>query len=118
MLCCHRMHSVWFRKAVRTTVWALLAWAAVDLGVPSVCALDRENRPAALSAHVVTVPLGDDASPNQPGHIDDCFCCSHCVNVSPLTAVLAPFVGGTLVALLPISSPHSAGYPSYHPPRA
>ncbi len=118
MLCCQRMHSTWFRKAVRTTVWALLAWAAVDLGVPSLCALDREHQRSAESVQIECVPSDEGGSTDRPGHIDDCFCCSHCVNAQTLAALPMPVLSDALLPVLPSNSPRSAGYPPYHPPRA
>ena len=114
-----RMRSTSFRKASRVVAWLFLAWVTVDLGFPSVCALDQEGRLIPLSVQsAVGAATSGDTVPAPPAHIDDCFCCSHCVNV---TAIAGPPVIEWIdlhVTLPADRVPYPRGYPSYHPPRA
>lgn len=98
--------------------WLFLAWVTVDLGFPSVCALDQDQLIPASFTSSVDVPAPADTAPASPAHIDDCFCCSHCVNV---TAIAGPLVINRIdlrVTPATVRLPHARGYPSYHPPRA
>lgn len=116
------MRSVQFRKASRAITWLFLAWVGLDLGYPSLCALDQESQLPSVSAP--TLAGGIDASspvdrtPTRTMHIDDCFCCSHCVEAGVVSApALLPRVD--LRAPLPAGRlPFSTGHPPYHPPRA
>jgi hypothetical protein len=94
----------------------ILMWTAVDLVHPSACALDAS--PAGVAAmqasDAVRVPLG--AVPS--GHVDDCFCCSHCVHP---TATAAAATSRALV--VPRADRYRDRLPSadraavYHPPQ-
>lgn len=109
-----------FRKLIRATAWLFLAWTALDLGVPSLCALDqeRESPPIYSSSERIAAPsTPNESTPDAPVHVDDCFCCSHCVNVTALHALATLAFVGTDLALPSDSVPVAAGYPPYHPPR-
>ena len=109
-----------FRNLVRATAWLFLAWTAVDLGVPSLCALDHEpERPRIYSSSaLMDARSSNETSPDAPVHVDDCFCCSHCVNVTPMHCPEILTIARTDTALPSDSAPVAAGYPPYHPPRA
>ncbi len=118
MLYCQSMHSARFGAAVRAVAWVLLAWVALDLGVPSLCALDREGQSTPLSSTAIYTPAGDNGMPDQSVHIDDCFCCSHCVNVASVSDIATPLLVDNR-SLPPLTrSLFLAAYPPYHPPRA
>ena len=109
-----------FGTFVRATAWLFLAWTAVDLTVPSLCALDREQDPALIyssDARVDVAPTPHSTTP-APVHVDDCFCCSHCVNMTAIHALASLSLGRTDTPLPADRMPLAAGYPPYHPPRA
>lgn len=98
----------------------LLLWTAADLSNASLCALDNEGQPMQLSDEHASLGSSDaqvpDSTPER--HIDDCFCCSHCVEHQ----VFAP---GALVmpvkmqrTPLVLAAPRLFGSPLYHPPLA
>ena len=114
------MKPVSFRKVAQVTAWLLLVLTAVDLRLPAFCALDQRRPPASdvSAARFDESHSPDNSTPPSPVHIDDCFCCSHCVNVT----AIPPLEILTTVRLdLPLPAdmvPVAAGYPPYHPPRA
>lgn len=97
----------------------LLLWTAADLTNASICALDSDEfggSPSGESTDAMNA-LPTNPRPAQPTpHIDDCFCCSHCVEV----AVLVPAIVGESIARreppLDAAAPDSFGFPLYHPP--
>ena len=108
-----------FRIVVRATAWLFLAWTAVDLGFPSLCALDQEHEPPRVfSSPLMDAPSTNETTHDAPVHIDDCFCCSHCVNVTAMQSPATLTIARTDAALPIDSVPVAAGYPPYHPPRA
>lgn len=92
------------------------------MAAPGLCALERENEVRAV-AHNAERSLEAQSS-NQsvpsssslPQHIDDCFCCSHCVDVSrPVVVIeLAGDIGG--VAAPALRQVDNVPPPPYHPP--
>lgn len=109
-----------FRKLIRATAWLFLAWTAVDLGVPSLCALDQESQPPRVysSSPRMDAPSTNETIPDAPVHVDDCFCCSHCVNVSPILSLDALALVRSDPNQLADGVRIPAAYPPYHPPRA
>ena len=104
-------------RIARTFAVALLLWTAVDLGNPTLCALDTpvDARAAGAAMHAADLarPVGV-----PPIHVDDCFCCSLHVRPSakaiPTTAgVGAPRHVRANAEGLP-SAEHAA---IYHPPQ-
>ena len=65
--------SVVFRRVAWTASVILLVWTAADLSNYRICALDQEGFPGSPAEHEPLWPAGDGV------HVDDCFCCSHCV---------------------------------------
>jgi hypothetical protein len=113
----------WWRRnrLVQAVVMLLLLWTAADLSNASLCALDNEGTEA-VSLSAITVRSGTsdapvpDKTPQQ--HIDDCFCCSHCVDVkafTPATVVMPVELQRTPLVL---AAPRLFGAPLYHPPLA
>ena len=110
-----------FRKLIRATAWLFLAWTAVDLGVPSLCALDQERESSPIyssSGRIDGTSTSNDGAPDAPVHVDDCFCCSHCVNVTAIHTPAILTIARTDADLPADGVPVPAGYPPYHPPRA
>lgn len=111
---CLRVHPL-----VRSIVFMLLAWTAMDLTFTRVCSLDRAD----------TLPVGgsvqlyvDADSSSSPGshvpQVEDCFCCSHCVSIQQVQPVAAMSAVSSMlyepVAFLALSQSR----PAYHPPQA
>ena len=111
---------VWvrLRTTARTVAWVLLAWVAVDLGVPNLCALEREQGFAISGSSTAVAPDDGGGIPIAPPHVDDCFCCSHCVDVTQVSGATAPPLADTRVVLPPAAIPFPFGLSLYHPPRA
>ncbi|MEX1129831.1 MAG: hypothetical protein WEB50_14775 [Vicinamibacterales bacterium] len=99
----------------------LLLWTAADLSNASLCALDTEGEYAVSFSARATLSGGSDApAPDQTPqrHIDDCFCCSHCVDVqafAPATLVMPVALQRTP---LDLAAPRLFGSPLYRPPLA
>ena len=103
----------------RAAAWFLLALVALDLGNPSLCALDQEMPSIPVSA-VAVLDAGstDGNAPTRPVHVDDCFCCSHCVDVAPVQDPARLAWAGVGIPLPHDAAPLPTAYPPYHPPRA
>lgn len=107
------------RRLVRTIVIALLLWTAADLSNASLCALENEGTGAfQVSTGTTLLDSSDGQVPAQVPHVDDCFCCSHCVEVQPASpAALSIPVEMRRAAVL-LAAPRVFGSPLYHPPLA
>ncbi len=75
------MHGSRIRQAAQLTAFVLLGLVAIDLGAPSLCALDQAAVSEFGETSTATAPEDFDTAP-PPVHLDDCFCCSHCVHPS------------------------------------
>jgi len=103
---------------VRGVVIALLLWTAVDLTNAGLCALDNETATAVI-AEVPMLRHADDApasSPADVGHVDDCFCCSHCVRAGSLAMLSAPLTVVNALDASRAAKPQSTADSLYHPP--
>lgn len=115
------MRSWRHSRVVHAVVMLLLLWTAADLGNASLCALDNEGKDSfPMGAATTSTPNSADHVPPQTPqrHIDDCFCCSHCVDVqvlSPSTVVTPAVLQATPLVL---AAPRIFGSPLYHPPLA
>lgn len=120
---------------LRWCATVLLVWTAVDMMAPGLCALEREHDDVAVAAVGAeagafdaaggvrarvapdeTLPPAGDSTPAP--HVDDCFCCSHCVDVWRLDAVAAP---ADLVRRFVVREQRvvdNVPPPPYHPPLA
>ena len=106
------------RFLFRVSAIVLLTWAAVDMTNPGLCALDNER---ATCAPVSRTMLRSDWSAHPGGeaarpHIDDCFCCSHCLEPGQ---IVAPGEVTALADRLPATAsrlPFRDGTGLYHPP--
>lgn len=104
-------------RIVRAFAVALLLWTAVDLGNPTLCALDTPvNARAAGTVVHATDPGRPVGVP--PLHVDDCFCCSLHVRPSakatPITAGIPVLRHVRVIAVGLPSGEHAA---IYHPPQ-
>ena len=94
----------------------ILMWTAVDLANASACSLDNEALPGTAHSFLIgAAALGADGSVT-PVHIDDCFCCSHCVKVQ---AIVIPDAVPRATASYqppPQRSPLVFASVFYHPP--
>lgn len=90
----------------------LLLLTTADLTGSISCALDGESAPL-LAAVGLTQP----AAPLQHSeHVDDCFCCSHCVDVQAVLPPLKPLELSSAPVPPPHHFPRHFGSPLYHPP--
>lgn len=96
----------------------LLAWTAVDLTATRLCAAD-----AVAMATTSPEARPDDGhgpasgAPARQSHIDDCFCCSHCVSVAMPEPLLAVTADTPRHVTSRVRIPFDDGHPLYHPPQ-
>ena len=114
----------WWRNSrlARVVAAVILLWTAADLTNASLCALDSDELGSAYVAGLSpTIGSSDttDGTPLQSGrHVDDCFCCSHCVDVQ---ALVPGVVAEPIARREPprdVAVPDGFGFPLYHPPLA
>jgi hypothetical protein len=106
------------RTTVNIVVVLLLSWTVADLCLPALCA--AESTELFDSGDVSKMPTlqPDRTTPvRAPAQSDDCFCCSHAVDIRALSFSANPSgevsVGSQYVSGIP-SAPPSA---LYHPPQ-
>ena len=90
----------------------------MDLTSPSLCALDNEGASQAIASDETGIHAsGAPASrlPVLPPHIDDCFCCSHCVEYRRRCRAQTSVVDLEHQSLVP-SPPRGVNVPLYRPP--
>ena len=121
---CYTRHMRWWRHCTlaQAIAIALLLWTALDLSNERLCALEDEARQSILititATKTVAAGSSDSTAAHTPQHVDDCFCCSHCVEVSSaMPAPVALTINQDPVPLVP-SLPHTFGTSLYHPPLA
>ena len=107
-----------FAATVRLTAILLLAWTAVDLTATQLCPADGQARPFAVSerSSKMLAPSRP-TTPVAPAHVDDCFCCSHCVNVGVLVPVSATAATTGCDPVPDVRIPFNDGHPLYRPPQ-
>lgn len=95
----------------------LLSLVAVDLASPALCALDQPT-PVLTTAAAADRATEDSEAPRPAAHVDDCFCCSHCVQPG---SVLEP-LGLTLLRDRLSTSVTDGDFSTvgapFHPPRS
>lgn len=103
----------------------LLLWTAADLTNSSLCALDAEDTHPAASADTATASLQSDREAPAPlpvhsdaPHVDDCFCCSHCVEVSSLTVATTSMPAAPNAVFVLLAAPRLVDARLYRPPLA
>ena len=98
----------------------LLLWTAADLSNASLCALDNEGQPMQLSDEHASLGSSDaqvpDSTPER--HIDDCFCCSHCVDLQAFAPAILVMPVELQRTPLVLAAARLFGSPLYHPPLA
>ncbi len=115
----------WWRhsRLAHLVVMLLLLWTAVDLSHAGLCALESEGG-APIGAGPVSVAgtIFDGRTPQTPqsesAHVDDCFCCSHCVGVTAVLPPVGPMLVNSPQTTLVLSTPRIFGSPLDHPPQA
>lgn len=99
----------------------LLLWTAADLSNASLCALDNEGEDVVSFSAQATLSDGSDApAPGQTPqrHIDDCFCCSHCVDLQAFAPAILVMPVELQRTPLVLAAARLFGSPLYHPPLA
>lgn len=104
------MRSIRLRKVLRAVAISLLVLAGLDLTTPGLCALDQEGSGQAMN-QVATLAGAPQV------HIDDCFCCSHCVEIACTVPSVAPGTAVTSPQLPVGQEPFPTAFPPFHPPR-
>ena len=113
----------WWRHSVlsRTVALTILLWTAADLSNASLCALDNEDAVPFGSSVGLVLMLNDartpQVPPSAPAHVDDCFCCSRCVEVTAVVVPDAPSVETQSQIPFVAYAPRIFGCPLYHPPQ-
>ncbi len=106
------MHSRTFRRLARLFAVILLAWTAADLCDYQLCAHHREPLGAWSETRLRAAPTDSQA----PADGDDCFCCSHFVDVRTPFRIALGYEVAWFVGDQPVGEPHVAAIPLYHPP--
>jgi len=116
------MGMCWWRhsRLAQTVALVLLLWTAADLSNASLCALDNERTAPLAGSTGATLQDGSTRQiPARPfQHIDDCFCCSHCVDVQAFSPVAVSMPLDTPHPVSVLAAPRIFGSPLYHPPLA
>lgn len=115
-----RFSSPTFRRLARVVAVMLLAWTAVDLTATRLCAADAVAMATASGSPEARPDGGDGPASGRPArqsHIDDCFCCSHCVNVAVPEPLLAVTAAPPRDVASRVRIPFDDGHPLYHPPQ-
>ncbi len=101
------------RRVGRTVVLVLLSWTALDVLNPALCGLDE------LPFVAAEVALASDGAPPvvPPASAEDCFCCSHHVNFTPVIQVTAFLSSDREARADLVQNPRWTSFPLYHPPR-
>ena len=108
---------------VRAVVVVLLAWTAIDMTNAWLCQLDNEGSVAVLFGDEASSISGAGSLPASPAappsaaHVDDCFCCSHCVRPGLRAPIPAPLAIVRVTAPLAVQAIQSASDPLDHPPQ-
>ena len=106
------------RPLYQVCALVFLLWTAVDLTNAGLCALDNDPL-GPLTSHV-TVRAADGAGlPDAPTpHIDDCFCCSRCVEPTPMAAPADVDAVARRERLIADALPLPDRASIYHPPQS
>lgn len=101
------------RRAGQSVVFVLLAWTALDVFNPALCGLDE--------LPFVAAGVALDADTTTPvesrGSEEDCFCCSHNVNVCAIVQVSVSLPTKAQVPAHRVQNAFWTTSPLYHPPR-
>jgi hypothetical protein len=114
------------RRIGRTFAILLLAWTAADLCDYGLCEHSREPLGAAIPASGSDAARVKNRTTNVPGNgacpvpcgPDDCFCCSHFVDVQMPFHIALTYTTVWEVADTIAARPHFTAFPLYHPPLA
>ena len=110
----------WRKSRLASVIVAvLLLWTAADLTNPGLCALDNEHDTVSASLGTVAsaspeLPMGNPTGPRP--HVDDCFCCSHCVDLQLFAPVFAATMIESDSTPLVLPATYNFGASLYHPP--
>jgi hypothetical protein len=100
----------------RLAALVLLLWTAVDLADINACALDNLGIGRSGSAAGVIAPT-DAMAATPAAHVDDCFCCSACVEPRPISAPLETPGIAVLYEHTSTSFVSLLGNSLFHPPQ-
>jgi hypothetical protein len=105
-------------RLVRAVATVILLWTAADLTNVSLCAHDSDELGSSVAVGLTATLRGEttNEAPQPAPHIDDCFCCSHCVNVPTVVPPVFAEPTARREAPLDVAVPYGFGFPLYHPP--
>lgn len=100
------------RRLGRGVVLVLLTWTAIDVLNPGLCVLDT------LPTAVADTSVSHQTAPSDgPASGEDCFCCSHNVNFSPVVQVAVSLLSNAETPATAVQNLFWTSFPLYHPPR-
>lgn len=112
------------RTIYRVAVLVMLFQTGLDLSNAALCALDSERFGLAGHATSTLAISGEQgpqpsqpSQPSKPAHVDDCFCCSACVDAEPIAQPVMVAVVAAAEDDLPLK--HVPLLPTFlfHPPQ-
>ena len=107
------MHTRSFRRIARLFASVLLVWTAADVCDYGLCPHHREP----LGGFAQTAVREGAAQTHAPTDVgDDCFCCSHVVDVRTPFRVTLGYALAWRVSDDHAGEPHVTSNPLYHPP--
>jgi hypothetical protein len=106
------VHSASFRRVARLFAIVLLLWTAADVCDYGLCVHHRDP----IGSFADTAFRAPASDPDDRAGSDDCFCCSHVVDVRlPFRMCVAHAVARVVADDVP-AQPHLRSVPLYHPP--
>ena len=111
------LRNGYMRRLARVVALTLLAWTALDLANSNLCALDAASQPVSLrqTSDRLAASRADPGAPTFGA--DDCFCCSHCVDISHALTRPARIQLAHPAPELREFAPSGSGHTLYHPPQ-
>lgn len=106
------------RILYRAAVFVLLIQTGLDLSNTAFCSLD--SQPLLPLASADATAARPDGSPSQPAnapHVDDCFCCSACIDVQAVSQPVTVVLVSPAASTLPSRHVPTLSRLLYHPPQ-
>lgn len=99
----------------------MLFQTGLDLSNAALCALDSERFGLAGHATSTLAISGEQgpqpSQPSKPAHVDDCFCCSACVDAEPIAQPVMVAVAAAAENDLPVKHVPLLSTFLFHPPQ-
>jgi hypothetical protein len=101
-----------FRRIARLFASVLLLWTAVDVCDYALCSEHRDP----IGSYARAALRSGSGEESSADAVDDCFCCSHLVDVRSPFRITLGCQFAWVVAHEPAGDPHLTSVPLYHPP--